>query len=139
MDHRERDYEAEDCAAALPRHRTTLGHPLDGRWGADARDESSSASTATGRSPALGGGGDPLRGGAGFADPLGAYGDSPGNVRGNAEVFDDPLRANGGGTTVASGPMSRDERASEILRGRDGALGAPRTSPPAPAPRTPRW
>ena len=119
MDHRERDYEAEDCAAALPRHRTTLGHPLDGRWGADARDESSSASTATGRSPALGGGGDPLRGGAGFADPLGAYGDSPGNVRGNAEVFDDPLRANGGGTTVASGPMSRDERASEILRGRD--------------------
>ena len=102
-----------------PRHRTTLGHPLDGRWGADARDESSSASTATGRSPALGGGGDPLRGGAGFADPLGAYGDSPGNVRGNAEVFDDPLRANGGGTTVASGPMSRDERASEILRGRD--------------------
>ena len=60
-----------------------------------------------------------MRGGAGFADPLGAYGDSPGNVRGNAEVFDDPLRANGGGTTVASGPMSRDERASEILRGRD--------------------
>ena len=120
MDHRKRDYEAEDRAAALPRHRATLGHPLDGRWGADAGDESSSASTATGRSPPLGGGGDPLRGGAGFADPLGASGDSPGVARGDAEVFDDPLRANGGGATVASGPMSRDERASEILRGRDG-------------------
>jgi hypothetical protein len=136
MDHRERRYEEECRAAALPRRRAPT-HPLDGRsrGSQDNADDADAASMGP-----LGGGEtstsvhtDPLRsgggGGGGFVDPLGASGGggsgggSSGGGSGGVMEFSDPLRALGGGGLASSssgGQLSRDERASEVMNGTGG-------------------
>lgn len=131
MDHRERKYEEESKAASLPRHRAP-SHPLDARSRSedqvDAAPSSSSSSFTTTSMGPLGGAlmagessahADPLRGGGGFVDGLGASGGGGG---GGGVDFDDPLRALGGGDGSSSSPgqLSRDERASEVLKGASG-------------------
>jgi hypothetical protein len=136
MDHRERKYEEEFAAAAVPRQRAG-GHPLDGR----SEDHASSSGGADAGNGVGGSSGDPLRGdplrgggGGGFADSLRA-----------GMEYDDPLRSGGTqGGPLGGGPLgvgdggggpggpggggggrgvsqlSRDERASEVMMGGGG-------------------